>query len=740
MKQFLGFVMLAPLAADPAFAAAAKSFDTAVKPLLKTYCVACHNARLQSGNLNFEALGNLENRDVWEKAVARLRAGAMPPKGAKQPPAAQVAAVASFIEGEYARLDRAEGPNPGRVTARRLNRYEYNATVRDLLGVDFKPAADFPADDSGYGFDNIGDVLSLSPVLMEKYLKAAEKIARAVIVAGETAAGEAKPTVDRYSAERTNQTERLHIGIYHDFPADAEYHLRAGWGNRVPLGLEMKGKLLIDGETVLDTPTRFEETRPRAFEGRFAVKAGPHRIEADLDVGNYDGKVMPWLEFIEIRGPFNARPPSPGEPHRRIMVCGHAFGEHRPECARKVAAPLARRAFRRPVTDRETEGLARFITLAQERGDSFEQGVRVALAAVLVSPHFLFRIERDPVGGKGPHRISEHELASRLSYFLWSSLPDEELLAAADAGRLRLPGALEAQVRRMLADPRSRALTENFAGQWLEIRNLETLKPDAAKFPEFDGELGAAMRRETELFFENLIREDGSVLDFIDGRYTFVNERLAKHYGLAGVKGREFRKVPLDGVERSGVLTQASVLTVSSYPTRTSPVIRGKWILENILDAPPPPPPPDVPNLDEKAAGATGTLRQQLDKHRSNAMCAACHANMDALGFGLENYDAIGRWRTHEGSFPLDVTGVLPGGRSFQTPQELKSVLKDRREEFVRCLTGKLLTYGLGRGLERYDRAAVDLIAGNAARGGYRFSRLVLGVVESLPFQMRKGT
>ncbi|MSV29967.1 MAG: DUF1592 domain-containing protein [Bryobacterales bacterium] len=740
MAAFLRSAALALAAGLSISVAATKSFDSAVKPFLNAHCVKCHNAQVQSGSLNLERFRDLEDRDHWEKVLDKLRAGQMPPKGAKKPTVTQVAAVTSWIEGEYARMDRATGPNPGRVTARRLNRYEYNATIRDLLGIHFKPATDFPADDSGYGFDNIGDVLSLSPVLMEKYLRAAEKIARAAIVVEKAPADpENKPTVERYMAERLNQMERLHIEIFHDFPADADYDLRAAWGNRVPVGLQMKGKLLVDGEVLLDTPTSFEETRPRSFEGRFPIKAGPHQIEADLDVGAYDGKVMPWLEFIEIRGPFDPKPSSPGEPHRRIMVCGHPLGQHQPECARRIVAPLARRAFRRPVSDKEVDALAGFVALAQQRGDSLERGVRVALTAILVSPHFLFRIERDAATA-GPHRISEHELASRLSYFLWSSMPDEELLAAADRNRLRAPGALEAQVRRMLADPRSRALTENFAAQWLQFRNLETLKPDVGKFPEFDGELRMAMQRETELFFGNLIKEDGNVLDFIDGRYTFVNERLAKHYGFDGVKGREFRKVPLDGTQRSGVLTQASVLTVSSYPTRTSPVIRGKWILENILNTPPPPPPPDVPNLDEKAAGTTGTLRQQLEIHRSNAMCASCHSRMDPLGFGLENYDAIGRWRTQEGSFPLDVAGVLPDGKSFQTPAELKAVLKDGSDAFVRCLSEKLLTYGLGRGLERYDRPAVDSISREVSRDGYRFSRLILGVVDSLPFQMRRGT
>jgi hypothetical protein len=365
--------------------------------------------------------------------------------------------------------------------------------------------------------------------------------------------------------------------------------------------------------------------------------------------------------------------------------------------------------------------------------------MRVGLQAVLVSPHFLFRIERDPdpLNAEEVHEITEFELASRLSYFLWSSTPDDELLDLAARGRLR--ASLTRQVKRMLADPRSLALAENFAGQWLQLRNLDDAKPDPDRFPSFDDELRAAMKRESELFFQAMVQEDRNILEFLDAKFTFLNERLAAHYGIAGVQGPEFRRVPLTGPERSGVLTHASVLTVSSYPTRTSPVIRGKWILENILNAPPPPPPPGVPNLDEEAVGNTGSLRQQLEKHRTNSVCASCHARMDPLGFGLENYDAIGAWRSRDGKFPIDVAGTLPNGQSFKSPVELKAILKADSGSFAAGLTEKLLTYALGRGLERYDRPAVQSISRRLATRGFRFSELVGGIVESMPFRMRRG-
>ncbi|MGV3721907.1 MAG: DUF1592 domain-containing protein, partial [Actinomycetota bacterium] len=447
------------------------------------------------------------------------------------------------------------------------------------------------------------------------------------------------------------------------------------------------------------------------------------------------------VRVMEFAGP-HAQVTGPSPRSRKLLfTCGHAPGGHTPACGRKIIADFARRAFRRPVTQGEVDRYTSPIALATEAGDSFEEGVCLAVQAVLVSPHFLFRIE-GPVAAasKAPAQpVSQHALATRLSYFLWSSTPDAELSAAADRGALSQPAELERQVRRMLKDPRSAALVENFGGQWLELRKLEAIKPDRERFPEFDDYLRLSMRRETELFFQHIVSEDRSVLDFLDGRYSFLNEKLAQFYGIPGVRGPAFRKVALDGTPRGGVLTQGSVLAVSSYSTRTSPVLRGRWILENLLNSPPPPPPPGVPTLDEAKVGASASLRKQLEAHRTNPTCASCHVRMDPLGFALENFNAIGAWRTKDGSFPIDSAGSLPDGRSFSGPSELRDVLKSDRAAFTECLAEKLLTYALGRGLERYDRRTVKAVAARVAANDYRFSSLVLEIANSLPFRMRRG-
>ncbi len=449
----------------------------------------------------------------------------------------------------------------------------------------------------------------------------------------------------------------------------------------------------------------------------------------------YRNGAPPFLEYIQIYGPSSQDARTAGRTYQRIFACE----QQTPECARRIIEPLAHRAYRRPVAKDELDELLGLVRMAQSRGDAFENGIRIALEAILVNPNFLFRIERDGAGAGVVHRISDIELASRLSYFLWSSMPDDELLGLAEKDRLHTPEVLHAQMKRLLADPRSRSLVENFASQWLQFRNLDVLKPDPARFPQFDAKLRESMRTETELFCEAIVREDRSILDFLDGRFTFLNERLAKHYGIDGVTGSEFRRVELDGAQRGGVLTQASILTVSSYPTRTSPVIRGKWVLENLLDTPPPPPPPDVPPLDEAAVGTTVSMREQLEKHRSNAVCAGCHSRMDPIGFGLENYDAIGRYRTADGNFPIDPSGTLPNGKSFAGAAELKAILRADPQTFTRALSQKLLTYALGRGLESYDRAAIATITNRVQQSDYRFSALVQAIVDSVPFQMRRN-
>ena len=503
--------------------------------------------------------------------------------------------------------------------------------------------------------------------------------------------------------------------------------------------MPIEGKFYLDGKLAANMKLVCTEEMDRAFVAQILVPAGPHKVTAELTVLDpaYN-KAKPYLEYTEIQGPVIQRSAGVSEAHEKLFICGHKPGQHDASCARRILAPLVHRAWRRPVTNQELASLLQLVATVQQRGDSLERGIGVALQAVLISPYFLFRIEQDP-GRAEAYRITQHELATRLAYFVWSSMPDDELLTLADRGQLQGPAVMKVQLKRMLADPKSRRLVEAFGGQWLQTRNLDTWKPDAKKFPEYDEELRDAMATETEMFLQSVVREDRSVLDLLDGRFTYLNERLARYYGIPGVSGPEFRRVALDGAQRSGILTQASVLTVSSYPTRTSPVIRGKWILDNILGAPPPPPPPDVPVLDEASLGLAVTVRQQLEKHRSNAVCASCHAKMDPLGFGLENYDAIAGWQSLDGKLPVDAAGVLPGGKTFSTPAELKEILKSDKDAFVRCLTQKLLVFGLGRGLENYDRAAVDLIAKNVAAGGYRFSQFMEEIVKSAPFQMRSA-
>jgi len=544
-------------------------------------------------------------------------------------------------------------------TAHRLNRYEYNATIRDLLAVPFQPAADFPIDDSGYGFDNIADVLSLSPALMEKYLAAAEKSARAAIVAPTPP----QPSVQRFAASD------FHYKV--DFEGDYDVLIALRRGS-TPVTFS------IDGVPV--------ETDANEF--RIHLGRGNPRLVAD----------SPNLAYVELRGPYNPITPPPSESYRRVFHCGHPPGHHTLACARTNLADLARRAYRRPVTSDEIEGLMHFV----KQADSIEQGMQVALEAILVSPRFLFRIE--------PDSLDDFQFASRLSYFLWSSMPDDQLFELAAQHRLRDPEILRAQIHRMLLDPKSRALVENFGGQWLQTRNLDSLQPDPAKFPEFTNDLRHDMQRETQLFFQSIIRDDRPISDFLAGNYTFLNQRLAAFYGIPNVEGTQFRRVDLPpDSHRGGILTEASVLTVSSYPARTSPVIRGKWILENLLDSPPPPPPPNVPKLDETALGATATVRQRLEQHRANPACKGCHSRMDPLGFSLENYDAIGRWRTHDGDLPID---------AGDGPDALKQSLLKDQDRFARCLASKLATYALGR------KASLPTATGNET-----FSQLVQEVI-----------
>ncbi len=576
---------------------------------------------------------------------------------------------------------------------------------------------------------------------MEKYLNAAEKIASKAV------GGDPLPKAVASRGLKRTDLSAVEFSTRAEF--DADYLVRVGVkGSRGDDGKPVTMNIWIDGTLVSTTPieTKISQVvktsgmEQREFEEMHVYfPEGTHTIRAAFlnddfpksltEKERYSDKKNKFFDLIEVLGPYPSK--TERASRKRLLVCDPASG---PVCVNRIVTELAHRAYRRPVTKTETAALAHIVAEAHAKGYTADQSIQFALEAVLVSPNFLFRIERNP-RSTDPNtitKVSDLELASRLSYFLWSFLPDAELLRAAESGKLHVPAVLDAQVKRMLVDPKAAALAENFAGQWLEIRNLETVKPDPKRFPEWNPELRDAMRTETRLFFQHVLQEDRPVADFIDGKYTFLNERLAKHYGIPGVTGSDFRRVALATDQRSGILTQASVLTVSSYGTRTSPVLRGKYLLENILGAPPPPPPADVPALDEDNVGITGTMRQQLEKHRANAMCASCHSRMDVLGFGLENYDAVGKWRTMDGKFPVDVAGKFPGGKAFSTPAEIVS-------DFARCLTTKLLTYALGRGLERYDNRTVEEIVMKAAGSGYRFQPLIAEIVRSLPFQARRG-
>ncbi|MGA3098046.1 MAG: DUF1592 domain-containing protein [Bryobacteraceae bacterium] len=735
-------------------ASAAPTFEKVVAPVLDNTCSMCHNSQLASGGFDAEAFmapqSLADKRDGWERILEKLRDGEMPPKDVPRTQA-EIDALVKYVQGEFAKADRNTKPDPGRVTAHRLNRNEYANTIRDLLGVEFRAQKDFPTDDSGEGFDNIGDILTISPVLMEKYLAAAERIASRALAAD--------PLPKAFSVEYSSRDKRVRrvdastIEASHRIDFDGEYAVRFTLPGERPadakpvmLGFWMDGKLL--GSKMVETkpsglvffdPQSEEEMRLALPEGDHVFRAGFINDDFVKSLGPrdlYNKKGNKFVDGILFDGPYQPKTPPPSR--ARILICDPNSG---PACVQKIIANLARRAYRRPASQTEVASLVKFVGIARAHGQSADQGIQLALQAMLVSPNFLFRIEHDPnpTDAAAIHRISDVELASRLSYFLWSSMPDDELLNLAETGKLHIPGTLDAQVKRMLADPRSSALADNFAAQWLETRNLDVVKPDPQKFPEWNPELRDAMRTETTMFFDYILRQNRPMADFLDARYTFLNELLARHYGIEGVKGPEFRKVDLTTDQRGGLLGQAGVLTVSSYATRTSVVIRGKYILQEILGTPPAPPPPDVPPLDEAAVGTSLSLRQQMEKHRANAVCASCHSKMDPLGFGLENYDAVGKWRTLDGKFPVDSSGTLPNGKSFATPAEMRAALASSVPQFARAVVEKLMIYALGRGIAPYDRRAIDQVTNSLAAQGYPFQTAIYEIVRSAPFQMRRG-
>ena len=749
------------------------TFDQNVGAFVKTNCAMCHNEQLKTAGLALtkyhDTASMIRDREVWEKVVQRVRAGEMPPKGLPRPSAEQITATTGWIEGQFDQYDATAKPDPGHLTAHRLNRTEYNNTIRDLLGVHFEPAADFPADDSGFGFDNIGDALSVSPTLMEKYLAAAKKIATEAIP---TVLVPPKPTQFKFAPEHGVMEDRPTLDHTFFLPAEGDYDIKAGvGGQRLPFTLTV----ILDGKEVKAQDLTVVPDKPRTVDLRLHLTYGAHVLRTVLTpheqtddeyeiisrsrIADLEGMAKQiarhpsdeaqirlqhrpeptFADSIELRGPFNALTPPLPATYAKIFICGHPLGQHNAQCMRTDLAHFARLAYRRPVTNADLAKIDRLMMAVEKEGLTQEQAMRVGVEAILVSPNFIYRIERDPKDPNAVHQINDFELASRLSYFLWSSMPDETLLNLASDHQLSKPEVLNEQVKRMLTDKKSVALVDNFAGQWLELRNLDSVHPDPDQFPQFTKSLRNAMYTETHMFVTALIQEDHSILDFIDGKYSYLNEKLADFYGIPGVKGNEFRRVSLDGTERSGVLTQASVLTVTSYPTRTSPVLRGKWILENVLNTPPPPPPPGVGSIDEKGGALHGTMRQQMEKHRANPICAGCHTRMDPLGFALENYNAIGQWRTEDASQKIDSSGILPNGKKFQGSAEMKAILAGNKDAFAECLTEKLMIYALGRGLEGYDRTATKKIVARLQQNDYRISSLISGIVESVPFQMGRG-
>jgi mono/diheme cytochrome c family protein len=740
--------------------AAAVTFEKNVAPLVQQFCGGCHGASNPAGGLGLvtykAGAAVLKARDIWERVASNVSSGTMPPEGAPKPTEAQKALIVSWIESTLSKAD-CDVKDPGRVTLRRLNRQEYNNTIRDLVGVDLRPADDFPSDDVGYGFDNIGDVLSLSPLLMEKYLTAAEKVSRAAVAApedtnkpahfeAETLPGASKSSFDTLVGHIFASNGEF--GVEYDFPVAGEYKLRARAFGQQAGPEPCKMALRLDGKDLNTVEVRVRRDAAQVYETKTTVPAGKHKFTVaflndfynDMGGGRVQDRNLV-VDYFEIQPPLSARGPLPAS-HKRII-----FVEPTPanklQVARKILAAFASRAYRRPASAVEVDRLVKCVSFAEKQGESFERGIQLAMQSVLVSPHFLFKVELDPAPNnpKASRMLNSYEMASRLSYFLWSSMPDEELFDLAAKGKLQDTKVVAAQVRRMLKDPKARALADNFAGQWLTLRNLASVSPDPKLFPGFDEKLRTAMRTETELFFQAIVGEDRSILDFIDGKFTYLNEPLAKHYGIEGVTGEQFRKVNLTGSERGGLITQASILTVTSNPTRTSPVKRGKWVLEQLLGTPPPPPPPGVEQLadDKPNVQLTGTLRQRMEQHRKNPSCASCHARMDPIGFGLENYDAVGKWRVKDGDLPVDASGTLPGSQSFKGPAELKTILKSKKDLFAKSLTEKLMTFALGRGIEPADKCNIDEIIKGVAKRGYRFSAIVDAIVQSDPFRKRRG-
>jgi cytochrome c5 len=786
----------------PSAAAVRQGAPAAAPPdraLLNQYCVSCHNQRLKTAGVMLDTadLTNISaGAEMWEKVIRKLQSNAMPPPGRPRPDATAAQALVARLESA---LDQAAAgnPDPGRPALHRLNRAEYANAVHDLLALNIDARSMLFADDADqHGFDNNADTLSVSPALMERYMSAARKVARLAL--GRSVS---KPVSDTYSVPRMlvqdGRTDddlpfgsRGGLAVRHRFPVDGEYQLKIklqtnlydyirGLGRPHQLEVRLDSarlKLFTIGGDQPGKPapagfagaifgdTQWEDyshNADKSLEMRFAARAGervvgvsfvgraptvaegvllPRQVGYPLSVNETpDGD--PAVDFVQITGPLTVAGPGDTPSRRRVLVCEPSKSSEE-ACATKILAALARRAYRRPLTPQDVGTLLTFYKEGSSEA-GFEAGIEAGLERMLVDPEFLFRLERDRHEKSGePYQITDLELGSRLSFFLWSSIPDDDLLELAEQGRLRAPGVLEAQVRRMLADPRARrSLVDNFASQWLVVRNVDSITPNTDLFHEFDENLRSAMKKETQLFIEDQVRADRAIPDLLSANYTFLNERLARHYGIPNVYGDSFRRVGLDGTPRGGLLGQASLLTVTSYPDRTSPVLRGKWLLENILGTPPPPPPPDVPALKDKGAdGRPTAVRDRLEEHRKNPACASCHLQMDPLGFALENFDAIGTWRTTaEGGAPVDASAALVDGTKFAGPSGLRQLLLSRPGQFAATVTEKLLSYALGRTVEYYDKPTVRRIVRKTAADDYRWSSVILEIVKSQPFQMRRS-
>ena len=755
------------------------------KKMLMQYCTACHNDRLKTAGMSVVPLdaNNLQaNQATWEKILRRVSLGEMPLRGAPRPPKERLQQFTSWLAKS---LDdqAAAHPNPGHATVRRMNRTEYANAVRDLLALNVDFANDMPADDTGYGFDNIADVLTVSPTLMDRYITVAGKISR-------LATGEAsrKVITTDYKLPKDLFINGFGVASYNErasddlpldsrgggafkfyAPYDATYTIQVFLNantseegeidahNRFEVKVPLKAGLRTIGASFPKQLALDEHVIPKSVLGPRQPAAAPVPIPMDVSVDGARAQrlMVPSVATgpnvsqsfylrdvmqISVVGPYDIKSAGDTPSRRKIFICRPSATLAESACAEKILANLAHHAYRRPVTQADIAPLMKIYDQGR-KGTDFDHGIEDSLEAILVSPSFLFMREEDPAKSKpgDVHRINDTELAQRLSFFLWSSIPDDQLLAVAQRGQLHKPEVLKAQVTRMLADPRSKALTQNFAGQWLYLRRLEYQKPDRRAYPDFDQRLRSAMQTETEMFFDGVVRDNSSALDFLDANYTYLNQRLAEHYGIPGVYGTSFRKVQLDpALHRGGLLGQGSVLTVTSYNNRTSVVLRGKWILENLLAAAPPPPPPLVPSLDDAKNGKKMTVREQMELHRKNPVCASCHTKMDPLGFSLENYDAVGAWRAGYAGQLVDASAVLPDGTKFEGPKGLQDILLSRKDQFVEALTERLMTYALGRGLESYDMPAVRAVRYQASKDDYRMQTIILGIVQSVPFSMRR--